>query len=271
MSNLGNKNLIKMENKRDTLETTFLILRIVVLVKAIILIFMGIIMLIKNDVYSKYIENNKSTGFLYKKHDEKINSTVYGIDLAKYRVKDLKNISSKDNISFVYIKATDGLNYENPEFNNEWEIAKEKKLLCGAYHFFRNNDDPIEQADFFYKTIESVYSNSVLPAVIDIEGASLELNPYNIQGNALVFINHLELLINKRPMIYTNYYFGEEHLTDSTFANFPLWIADYSSSKSPRVPKVWQKKGWSVWQKTDKYKGDIDLDIIRDSSLIDSR
>ena len=54
-----------------------------------------------------------------------------------------------------------------------------------------------------------------------------------------------------------------KNTSDSEFANYDLWLAEYSGNEKPKVPNTWKEKGYKIWQKSASYKIDsknVDFD-----------
>ncbi|MEM1257666.1 MAG: GH25 family lysozyme [Bacteroidota bacterium] len=204
-----------------------------------------------------------------------MDSIHYGIDISHYDGDIIKEIQLHDSIVYVICKATEGLHFRDSYFHTNWTTAKEKKLIRGAYHFFLTHKNGKRQADHFYKTVGNWEDTDIAP-VLDIEGESLpkhlrnkeRLSPRdiaNIQKNALEFLTHIQNKTNRVPIVYTGYYFANKFLNNRAFAKYPLWIADYSSKHSPRIPNTWEKTGYFIWQKSEDYhfkSGVEDLDVF---------
>ncbi|AQT43495.1 lysozyme [Bartonella apihabitans] len=63
------------------------------------------------------------------------NYPVRGIDVSHHQGEiDWHKIKSQ-NISFAYIKATEGGDFKDPQFKKNWDHALEAGLRVGAYHF----------------------------------------------------------------------------------------------------------------------------------------
>ena len=62
-----------------------------------------------------------------------------------------KTIESEE-ISYVFIKATEGTSLKDKHFKKHWRKAKEAGVRRGAYHFFRSSTDPEKQAKHFIKS-----------------------------------------------------------------------------------------------------------------------
>jgi lysozyme len=71
--------------------------------------------------------------------------------------------------AFAFIKATDGETYTDPLLAQNWAGAQAAGLLRGAYQFFRAEDDPQAQAEFFGQTVGGGGGSGELPLVVDVE------------------------------------------------------------------------------------------------------
>lgn len=179
----------------------------------------------------------------------------YGIDVSHWDGNIVEDINKLDKLSFAICKATEGHSYVDPDFHKNRMALQEKGLIYGSYHFFVIQDNPVKQAEHYYKIIGGDHHGKQMPCIVDIEQGSLgdNTNSENIQESLQTFLNHIEKLSGRVPMIYTNIVFANEHLTDPVFAKYPLWLAEYNGMKSPTIPDVWKEKGYTIWQKTDHH------------------
>lgn len=92
---------------------------------------------------------------------------VYGIDVSHHQGDIDWNAVADDGIGFAYIKATEGGDWIDSQFDKNWEHARAAGLKVGAYHFFRTCTDGMLQAQNVLATIPD---NGDLPIVIDLEG-----------------------------------------------------------------------------------------------------
>src|SRR3954471_21897306 len=93
-------------------------------------------------------------------------SLVRGIDVSKSQGTVDWTAVKAAGYAFAYVKATDGETYVDPTFEQSWTGAASAGLLRGAYHFFRAEDSPQAQAEFFWRIVGG---NGDLPLVIDVE------------------------------------------------------------------------------------------------------
>ena len=145
--------------------------------------------------------------------------------------------------AFAFAKATEGTSVVDPTFNANWNGMKEAGLVRGAYHFFRPEQDGVQQAKHFLQVCQIEPGD--LPPVIDIE-----LND-GITGSRLIagvgnWIDTVAQATGTTPLIYTAAYFWNEYMNDG-FGKFPLWLAHYTSASTPQpLPHGWTD--WTFWQ-----------------------
>ncbi len=162
---------------------------------------------------------------------------------------------------FVVAKATEGITYKDPTFDDNWFGAKSAGLLRGAYHFFRCNVDAKKQADYFIDYVKTVKDNGELPPVLDLEtndGASKD----KIVVGAKIWLDRVEAAFGKKPIIYSGQYFLQDYLVvagggpPAWAKDYPLWLAQYPNQyiegMKPTLPRGWFS--YTIWQYSDKGK-----------------
>lgn len=201
-------------------------------------------------------------------------SVVKGIDISKFQGDLIGHLGDRPDIRFILCKATEGLDYVDPDFRKNWRAIESQGKVRGAYHFFHVQDDPILQADAYIKALNSWWllwhrglKSKDLPPVVDIERASLKgpVDIAELHKRLLAFLNRIEAKTGRRPILYTNGYFADIYLVNPAFAKYPLWLADYTNQDQPTVPKTWQTVGYRLWQKSESYTLDsqaVDFDVF---------
>lgn len=207
-------------------------------------------------------QSNKKEIIAPKKEKESFHSkqiSVYGIDISKYQGGEVSELNKKkDSISFIICKATEGITYTDPKFSYNWSAIKEKGFIRGAYHFYRSNDEPVKQAQNFLNAIKGIEKTDI-PPIIDFEIGGIVNKSKNekqikeTQDLLKIFISQIEEELKCKPIIYTSFNVGNTYLNDPFFANYPLWIANYTTKEKPNLPSVWKENSWSIWQKSDNY------------------
>ncbi|MBI3165980.1 MAG: LysM peptidoglycan-binding domain-containing protein, partial [Chloroflexi bacterium] len=160
---------------------------------------------------------------------------------------------------YVFAKATEGITYKDPTFDDNWFGAKSAGLLRGAYHFFRCNVDAKKQADYFIDYVKTVKDNGELPPVLDLETHD-GMTKDKIVPAAKTWLDRVEAAFGKKPIIYSGQYFLQDYLVVAgggppTWAkDYPLWLAqypyNYQEGTKPTLPRGWFS--YTFWQYSDK-------------------
>jgi lysozyme len=191
---------------------------------------------------------------------------VCGIDISHYQGDEADYLNRKsDQLTFVICKATEGVTVTDPDFNNNWDMIQKNGFIRGAYHFYHCADDPTQQAAHFLAVLGTL-SKTDFPPIVDFEENSIDkgCDKASIQKNLLQFLTILEQKTGRKPILYTDNSIGNSQISDPAFANYCLWIADYNTGTTPKLPPVWKAKTWTLWQKNpdytvDTYSNDYDV------------
>lgn len=191
---------------------------------------------------------------------------IRGIDVSHYQGnidwKTLKNASLDGYpVSFVMIKATEGTDFLDENFNKNIRAARSCGFICGAYHFFLPSESAEEQANYFLR--KARLTSGDFPPVLDIEHQG-NLTQQEIAEAAYKWLHIVEKHYGVKPIIYTNYKFKMKNLNDSLLNQYPYWIAHYY------VDTLKYKSAWKLWQYTDNgrldgIKGLVDFNIYNGS------
>ena len=167
-------------------------------------------------------------------------SQVIGIDISKYQgTVDFDKLKAAG-ISYIFIRATEGITYRDPYFKSNFNAAQAAGLIVGAYHFYETNDDPTLQLENFTNVATLKPGN--LPPVVDIEKLHNQDDSSLAEG-IQDFLDGLESQYGVKPIIYSGRNFSNKYLAG--FGDYPLWLAEYDVS-SPTVPEGWSD--WTFWQ-----------------------
>lgn len=172
---------------------------------------------------------------------------VIGIDVSEFQGKidweDVEILDEKYPVQFVFIRATAGNNRVDRQFKKNWEGAKENKMMRGAYHYYRPNENSIEQADLFIKTVK--LQKGDLPPVLDIEKLPKNQSLDSLKVGLKRWLTKVEKHYQVRPIIYS----GERYYSDflkEEFSEYLFWIANYNFYRE----KI--EDDWLFWQFTEK-------------------
>lgn len=162
-------------------------------------------------------------------------------------------------INFVYVKATEGKDHIDREWEYNRTALLRKEIKHGAYHFFRPGTDPIEQVNHFLKHYKPQVADLAPVLDVEIEGISDQV----LIQNVMIFLTELENRTGKRPIIYTSYHFYKTKFQNH-FEKYKFWIAAYSEPfLLPKDERI------LYWQFTDQgdlpfHKGvKVDLNVSR--------
>jgi len=172
---------------------------------------------------------------------------VVGIDVSEFQGKvdweDVEILDEKYPVQFVFIRATAGNDRVDRQFKRNWEGAKENKIMRGAYHYYRPNENSIEQADLFIKTVK--LQKGDLPPVLDIEKLPKNQPLDSLKKGLKRWLIKVEKHYQVRPIIYS----GERYYSDflkEEFGDYLFWIANYNFYRE----KI--EDDWLFWQFTEK-------------------
>lgn len=178
---------------------------------------------------------------------EKHKGKVVGIDVSEFQGiidwDEIEIFEEKYPVHFVFIRATAGNNKVDRQFKKNWNGAKDNKIIRGAYHYYRPNENSIEQANLFIKTVK--LQKGDLPPVLDIERLPKNQSLDSLKIGLKRWLNKVENHYQVRPIIYT----GERYYGDflkEEFGEYLFWIANYNFYRE----KI--EDDWLFWQFTEK-------------------
>lgn len=194
---------------------------------------------------------------------------VKGIDVSSYQGEINWEELSRENISFVFIKATEGSSLVDNRFVYNFENAQKTHLAVGAYHFFSYDSLGETQAQNFIDTVKPF--KGMLPPVIDLEFyGDKEKNPpkrEDAQRELNIMLKILEDHYGQKPIIYATERSYELYLSGD-YEEYDIWIRNVITR-----PKLLDNRKWVFWQYTNRerlkgYNGDekyIDMNVFNGS------
>lgn len=211
---------------------------------------------------------------------------IRGLDISKFQGEiDFKKLK-ENNISFIFVKATEGEDFKDIMFDNNLKNGKEANILMGAYHFYRLCENGKKQAEFFIKNVKKDLID--LPPVIDLElfrncrsknGIDFEIKEFqdfffsikdNYKVKPIIYIT-IDTYSEFRKLftiLNNNDYYLFVRITDRD-----IMSRDYTNifglNDEEEIRKIFEK-GWTFWQALDTYKiegieGEVDLDYFNGS------
>ncbi len=187
---------------------------------------------------------------------------ITGIDVSRHSGTINWDKISKQKINFVYIKATEGEDYLDPNYINNVTQAQKSNLLVGEYHFFRFNKPGETQASNFLAHT-GTFTGKLTPALDIEEWGNMPILKSKTQIR--IEISNFLLAVQKasgcRMIIYTNINTYNK-LIRGQFLNNPIWICSFNKDRI--IP---DHRNWLFWQhahngKLDGIKGFVDLNTF---------
>jgi lysozyme len=212
----------------------------------------------------KILENAETKRFsdvrnyqVLSKYDDK----VVGFDVSEYQGKinwnEVRVVENTFPLCFVFIRATAGKDKVDTQFDLNWKEAQKNKFICGAYHYYRPNENSKEQAFNFIKNVPLKKGN--LPPILDIESMPRNQSIDSLKVGLKRWLEIVDAHYKARPIIYTNAKFYETFLKED-FKEYTFWIANYNFFVEE------MQDDWLFWQFTEKatvsgIEGSVDLNI----------
>lgn len=187
----------------------------------------------------------------------------YGIDVSHHQGPiDWLRVAA-DDISFAYIKATEGSDFTDDRFEQNWKGAADAGLARGAYHFFTLCSSGDVQARHFLTEVPQ--DPKALPPAVDLElsgNCAAKPDPAVVRRELTEYLELVESQMMREVVLYVGNEFEERYGVKQEFDR-PLWELRFL-----RRPSV---AGWVIWQvmglaHVDGIDGDVDLNVMRHSS-----
>lgn len=190
---------------------------------------------------------------------------VRGVDVSHHQgVIDWPKLKS-DGMAFAYIKATEGGDFSDPRFGENWREAARAGIARGAYHFFTLCRPGRDQARHFIATVPA--SPGALPPAVDLElGGNCAKRPSQaaLQIELGKFLKIIEAHFKTKPVLYVTREFHDAYLRGA-FRGYGFWV------RSIYLKPDFRPKSWVIWQfheraKKPGVKGPVDLNVFRGSA-----
>jgi lysozyme len=210
------------------------------------------------------------------------NESIFGIDISHYTDSNFPIESlHKNQVKFVYVKATQGTGFKDGKFTFFWKklgnLPVEQQVHRGAYHFLSFDKEGIAQAVTYINFLKEHggLRATDMPPVMDLEwdidsDCKKKTCPDRWEGkssgeiiaSAKAWLLEVEKQTGRKPILYTSRDWWNERIGDekkfSEFAEYPIWIADYSkSARAIEIPKTPNETAWVLWQFTASASIDI--------------
>lgn len=154
--------------------------------------------------------------------------------------------------TFVIMKATQGNAFKDPRFDSNWNEAKKKGLVRGAYHYFHPGIPAAQQFKHFQSNVR--LEKGDLPPMLDVENKMCDMNEVG------KWMQMAERHYGMKPVLYSTYGFFKLLIANKIPA-CRLWL--YSDEKHGFVPSV-DNYDCIIWQHSHRgdirgFRGPVDL------------
>lgn len=159
---------------------------------------------------------------------------LFGVDL--YHADDPVDFHAfvAAGISFVFLKASQGLSMADVRYPSYYARAKSVGLKVGAYHFLDPNTDGATQADHFLSVAKPA-KGDIIPV------CDSETDGQHVTATTLAFCQRVKAKIGHLPILYTgDSFFGEHFAADQLLGKLTRWIARYGPHPPVHPCAIWQ-------------------------------
>jgi len=188
---------------------------------------------------------------------------IRGVDISHYQGAVSWDLVKLAGLSFVYVKATEGVDGVDDQFASNWKGAAGAGMLKGAYHFYNFCKGGAAQADNFINTVPP--DARALPMTVDLErSGDCKTMPQKaaFRKSFAAFVRKIQAAYGHRPVVYLNAAIYDQYFKDEN-DSYKLWIADTSHA----APALSDSASWTIWQygwhgRVAGIPGEVDLDVF---------
>lgn len=201
-----------------------------------------------------------SRGWWRAAHPELERFPVWGLDVSHHQgAIDWARVAEDRRLRFVYLKATEGGDWKDKRFEENWSAARKAGLRVGAYHFYTFCTAPELQAQNFLAVVPR--DADALPPVIDLEfggNCQLRRSADEVRADVATLAEALARATGKTPILYVT---GQAFwaFVQHRDLHLPLWVR--SLWQEPTEP------AWVFWQfanreQVDGITGPVDMNVF---------
>lgn len=191
-------------------------------------------------------------------HPDRWKFPVKGIDVSHHQGRiDWRRVA-EDDVAFAFVKATEGGDYVDDLFAENFREARAAGLAVGAYHFFTQCRPGADQAKNFLAAVPRTEPS--LPPVVDIEfSGSCQRRPTvaEFETELAAFLAPVEAAFGRKAIVYL---IGEARdLYGAAVPKRAEWVRSLALRPSG--------DNWTFWQyhnkgRVDGVAGNVDLNVF---------
>lgn len=182
-----------------------------------------------------------AAGAVWQFYDPGSGYRVRGVDVSHHQGPIDWPALAADDTSFAYIKATEGGDWVDSRFEENWEASRDAGVIRGAYHFFTFCRPGIEQAANLIATVP--VEPGMLPPAVDLEfGGNCDARPTvaDFRAELEAFLDAAEAHYGSRLVAYVPIDFYDAYLAADP-PDMVWWVRSLG----------WEPLGepqWTFWQ-----------------------
>jgi lysozyme len=183
------------------------------------------------------------TGWLRPNRPVAARFPVHGIDVSHHQGAIDWEAVKRDRVAFAYVKATEGADWRDPRFDENWDGAGRAGIPRGAYHYFTFCTPGATQADNFLAALRA--SDGDLPPVADVEftgNCTRWESIARIRAELATFLDRVEAGAGRRPILYLTQT-SHARIVAGHFPRHELWVRHVFL-----VPSQRRYGRWLFWQ-----------------------
>ena len=170
---------------------------------------------------------------------------VHGIDMSHYQGEVFwETIGENTKMAYVYLKATEGGDRIDAQYERNIELAHRYGLKVGSYHFFRPKTPLRTQLENF--VLQCRPGEQDLIPMIDVETTG-GLPTEEFCDSLTTFLGMVAEVYHHQPLIYTFRNFYNRHLIGK-IDDYKLMIAMYTDEE----PELADGRDITMWQYTSR-------------------
>jgi len=188
---------------------------------------------------------------------------ITGLDVSHHQGDIDWKLVAGAGVAFTYIKSSEGRDFTDRKFADNWRDAAAAGIPRGAYHFFTFCSPGGAQAEHFLQVVPP--AASALPPVADVEFVG-NCTSYGdlkaVREELRIFLRKIERAWGRRPLLYLTPD-SLERIIGEDLQGYPIWIRNVFTEPAPEA-----YRSWLLWQFSDNSRipgisGPVDRNALR--------